>query len=69
MSRTEARQVFTAKSFQRQVGGLWCDHRRVDRLRDESPGAYQNIREVMRAQRELVRIIRELRPVLCCKGV
>ena len=69
MSRTEARQEITTKSFQRQVGGLWYDHRRVDRLRDESPGAYKNIRDVMRAQRELVKIVRELRPVLSYKGV
>jgi tRNA-splicing ligase RtcB len=69
MSRTEARQAITTKSFQRQVGGLWYDHRRVDSLRDESPGAYKNIRDVMRAQRELVKIVRELRPVLSYKGV
>lgn len=69
MSRTEARQEITSKSFQRQVGGLWYDQRRVDRLRDESPGAYKDIREVMRAQRELVKIVRELRPVLSYKGV
>ncbi|MEZ6072049.1 MAG: RtcB family protein [Pirellulales bacterium] len=69
MSRTEARHEITTKSFQRQVGGLWYDHRRVDCLRDEAPGAYKDIREVMRAQRELVKIVRELRPVLSYKGV
>jgi tRNA-splicing ligase RtcB len=50
------------------VGGLWYDHRRADQLRDESPGAYKDIREVMRAQKELTKVVRELRPVLSYKG-
>ncbi len=39
------------------------------RLRDEAPGAYKDIGAVMRAQRELVRIERVLRPVLAYKAV
>ena len=69
MSRTEARRAITPKAFRRQVGGLWFDHRRADHLRDESPGAYKDIREVMRAQKALTKIVRELRPVLSYKGV
>jgi tRNA-splicing ligase RtcB len=38
------------------------------KLRDEAPGAYKDIGAVMRAQRELVRIVRTLRPVLAYKG-
>lgn len=34
----------------------------------EAPAAYKNIRKVMRAQRDLVRIIRCLQPVLNYKG-
>jgi len=39
-----------------------------DRLRDEAPGAYKDIRAVARAQRDLVKVVRVLRPVLNYKG-
>jgi tRNA-splicing ligase RtcB len=39
------------------------------RLLDEAPAAYKDIGAVMRAQRDLVRIVRRLRPVLAYKGV
>lgn len=68
MSRTEAREQFGRREFERQVGSLWFDHRRIDQLRDEAPAAYKDIRQVMRAQRDLVRIERELQPVLSYKG-
>ncbi len=48
---------------------MWYDHRHASKLRDESPAAYKDIRRVMKAQRELVRVVRELRPVLTYKGV
>jgi tRNA-splicing ligase RtcB len=50
------------------LGGVWFDHRRAEILRDEAPSAYKDIGKVMRAQRELTRIVRELTPVLCYKG-
>ena len=37
--------------------------------RDEAPAAYKDIDVVMRAQRDLVRIVRRVRPVVCYKGV
>jgi tRNA-splicing ligase RtcB len=40
----------------------------VDALRDEAPGAYKDIGAVMRAQRDLVKVVRRLRPVLAWKG-
>lgn len=68
LSRTAARQAVTTKEFQRQVGPIWYDRRRVDKLLDEAPAAYKEIRRVMRAQRDLTRIVRELRPILSYKG-
>ena len=45
------------------------DHRRTSSLREEAPGAYRDVHAVMRGQRELVRIQRELRPLLSYKGM
>jgi tRNA-splicing ligase RtcB len=68
LSRAEARQSVSEKAFARQVGSLWYDVRRTAQLRDEAPGAYKDIRAVMRAQRELTRVERQLRPILSYKG-
>ena len=43
--------------------------RLAEALRDEAPSAYKDIRAVLRAQKELVKVIRTLRPVLNYKGV
>jgi tRNA-splicing ligase RtcB len=69
LSRSAARQSINDKEFTRQVARLWFDRRRTGRLRDEAPGAYKDIREVMRAQRGLIKIVRELRPLLNYKGM
>jgi tRNA-splicing ligase RtcB len=69
LSRTEAAHWISRKQLQRQMQGVWFDQRQTDRLRDEAPAAYKDIHAVMRAQRELVRIVRTLRPLLSYKGV
>lgn len=69
MTRTAARQKVSARELQRQMTGIWYDYRLVDQLRDEAPSAYKDIRAVARAQRELVKIARVLRPLLNYKGV
>ncbi len=68
LSRTEARRAITTRDLQRQMGQVWFDFRQSDRLRDEAPGAYKDIRAVARAQRDLVKVVRVLRPVLNYKG-
>ena len=47
--------------------GVWFDDQRSDQLRDEAPSAYKDVQTVMRAQRDLTAIVRELRPVLVYK--
>ena len=69
MSRTVARQRVTLKDLHRQMSGIWFDPRIADQLRDEAPVAYKDIRAVLRAQREMVKVIRTLRPILNYKGV
>jgi tRNA-splicing ligase RtcB (3'-phosphate/5'-hydroxy nucleic acid ligase) len=69
LSRTEARRSLSTKDVARELRGVWFDHRLTAGLREESPSAYKDIDAVLRAQHELVRIVRRLRPVLCFKGV
>ncbi len=68
MSRTEARKAISANTLSKQMRGVWFDTRLAQRLRDEAPAAYKDIGNVMRAQKKLTRIVRQLRPVLVYKG-
>ncbi|EDN72931.1 hypothetical protein BGS_0132 [Beggiatoa sp. SS] len=69
MSRSEARKTITIKELQKQMQGIWFDYRLENPLREETPLAYKDILKVMRAQRDLVRIVRKLRPILSFKGI
>lgn len=69
LSRTEARTKVTVTQFERQMEGIWYNSRLAAQLRDEAPSAYKDIRAVLRAQKELVKVVRTLRPVLNYKGV
>ncbi len=68
-SRSQARRSVSSRALQRQMKGVWFDHQRTASLLDEAPSAYKDIRAVMKAQRELVRITHELNPLLSYKGV
>ena len=67
-SRGAARQRFTRQDLRRQMGDVWYDPRMSDALREESPKSYKDVRPVMRAQAELVKVVRTLKPVLVYKG-
>jgi len=69
LSRTAARAKVSERELRRQMAGIWYDFRLAARLRDEAPSAYKDIRAVLRAQKELVKVVRTLRPVLNYKGV
>lgn len=69
LSRGEARARVTERALQRQMEGVWFDYRLAARLRDEAPAAYKDIRAVLRAQHDLVKVVRTLRPVLNYKGL
>jgi tRNA-splicing ligase RtcB (3'-phosphate/5'-hydroxy nucleic acid ligase) len=68
LSRAEARRRIGARTLLREVSGVWFDHRLSDRLREEAPSAYKDVGAVMRAQRDLVKIVRRLSPVLAYKA-
>lgn len=69
LSRSQARKAITDRDLRRQMRDVWYDFRLSDRLRDEAPSAYKDIRAVVRAQHDLVKVIRVLRPVLNYKGI
>ena len=68
LSRGAARSKFSKRDVQRQMEGVWYDYRLTGKLRDEAPRAYKDIRAVLKAQRELVKVVRTLRPILNYKG-
>ncbi|MDZ4686636.1 MAG: RtcB family protein [Planctomycetaceae bacterium] len=67
LTRTAARQR-SRRELLREMGHVWFDRRYADDLREEAPAAYKDLRTVLRAQRDLIRIVRELHPVLVYKG-
>jgi tRNA-splicing ligase RtcB len=69
LSRTAARAKVSERELRRQMEGVWYDCRIAGKLRDEAPCAYKDIRAVLRAQKDMVKRIRTLRPVLNYKGV
>jgi len=68
LSRTDARKAISVRELRRQMKGVWLDPAKEARLLDEAPGAYKDVEAVMRAQRDLTRVVRRLRPLLVHKG-
>ena len=68
LSRSEAKRKISSKQLHASMGGVWFDVRRQHALREEAPSAYKDIQQVMRDQRELVRIVAQHRPLLSFKG-
>ena len=68
LSRRAARERFNLSSLRQQMQGVWFDPRLSEELREESPKSYKDVRAVMRAQRELVKITRTLQAVAGVQG-
>jgi tRNA-splicing ligase RtcB len=66
MSRGKAKKAFTLADVESQTAGIMC--RKDAGIIDELPGAYKPIDVVMEHQKDLVRIVAQLRQVLCVKG-
>lgn len=66
MSRGKAKKAFDLKDVLIQTDGIMC--RKDAGIIDELPGAYKNIDQVMENQKDLVKIVAQLRQVLCIKG-
>ena len=66
MSRREARESITMDEHKAAMEGVECEM--ADKLLDESPHAYKDGDEVIKAQRGLVNVINRLTPFLNIKG-
>ena len=66
MSRSEAKRTFTVLDHIAATKGVMC--RKDEGVLDETPGAYKDIKAVMEAQKDLVKIKHTLKAVLCVKG-
>lgn len=66
MSRGKAKKAFTLEDLDAQTFGVEC--RKDKEVLDEIPGAYKPIEQVMANQKDLVKIVAELKQVLCVKG-
>ena len=66
MSRGAAKRKFTLDDLIKQTDGVEC--KKTDDVLDEIPGAYKDIDQVMENQKDLVKVVAELKGVLCVKG-
>lgn len=66
MSRTKAKAQFTIEDLAAQTAGVEC--RKDSGVLDEIPGSYKDIDQVMDNQKDLVRIVAQLKQFLCIKG-
>jgi len=66
MSRGQAKRSFTIDDLAAQTHGVEC--RKDAAVLDEIPGAYKPIESVIQQQEDLVKIVTQLRQVLCVKG-
>jgi tRNA-splicing ligase RtcB len=68
LTRGDARRRISTAALAESMTGVTWDTRAAAHLVEEAPDAYKDLRRVLRAQRDLVRIVRMLRPVLVHKG-
>jgi len=66
MSRTAAKKKFTLKDHEIATNGVEC--RKDADVIDETPMAYKDIDDVMKAQESLVDIVHTLKQIVCVKG-
>lgn len=68
LARSEAQRRISISRLRAELANVTFDPRLSRHLVEEAPSAYRGIGKVMRAQRDLVRIDRTLRTLVCHKG-
>lgn len=67
-SRRDAKDQITTRDLTNQMRGVTFDRELTSSLRSEAPGAYRDLRDVLHAQAELVRVVRTLKPLVSFKA-
>lgn len=70
MSRTQAKETFSARDLKDELGAIQLGGSSANRVRDEAPGAYKNVDEVIRTLEsiDVIRTTAHLRPLAVIKG-
>lgn len=68
LTRREAREQIDVARFRRSMRRVLFDSTRADRLVEEAPSAYRDIREVLEDEEDLVRPLIRLEPLAVLKG-
>jgi tRNA-splicing ligase RtcB (3'-phosphate/5'-hydroxy nucleic acid ligase) len=68
MSRDQARRRVRSFDLLQKMEGIYFDMKLTAALREESPQAYKDVTKVLRAEAELTRIVRRLKPIVVYKG-
>lgn len=68
-SRSDAKTLVTEADVREQLRGITYAKDRARNLRDEAPAVYRDLRTVLEAQRDLVRVTRTLKPLVSFKAV
>jgi tRNA-splicing ligase RtcB (3'-phosphate/5'-hydroxy nucleic acid ligase) len=66
MARGEAKRNITVEQHALDTAGVVC--RKDADVVDESPRAYKNVEDVLRAQRDLIDVVHVLKQAVCVKG-
>ena len=66
MSRKMAKQNITQEQFRKSMQGIKASF--SDKLIDEAPHAYKDIEKVMNAQKQSVKVIKKIKPLINWKG-
>lgn len=62
----QSKKTYSEQDLEEQTKGIEC--RKDKSVIDEIPAAYKDIDVVMENQKDLVRVVHQLRQVVCVKG-
>ncbi|SBS90851.1 tRNA-splicing ligase RtcB, putative [Plasmodium malariae] len=66
LSRTKAKKVINQNDFVNIMKGIRCDTN--NKIRDEAPQAYKNLKDILKNQDTLLHIVKRLLPLINIKG-
>lgn len=66
LSRGQAKEILQMSDFRKSMNGIITNIN--SRVIDESPMAYKNIDDVMKAQKDSIKVLKLIKPIINCKG-